>query len=318
MVMFEYSLHGLSLRVPFRISGDAFCNEAPSGDFISIETVPELAILPEGRSWLLSQKFGDGTSVELFRLADESHLLEFAGYRFLISPTNDRVEVEVTATEELYWLRVLTEGWLIAVLLHLRGLIVLHASSVMIDDVLVGFVGSSGMGKSTCAAALCAAGAQLFGDDILAVDPAHNMYAYRGGPSLRMRIPVLADSALVTERVETVGDRCVATLARSVPTKSKLGVLFMPIVSDEHSKVTWSWLAPPEAIAALALHPRISTWSDRPWIEREFANMVEVGSNVRVANLFLPLGLIDPPQLLASISAAISELSLMELNVTDG
>jgi hypothetical protein len=56
-----------------------------------------------------------------------------------------------------------------ATLLELQGLICLHASAVVLEGAGVGFVGHSGYGKSTVAAAFVAAGYPLLTDDILAV-----------------------------------------------------------------------------------------------------------------------------------------------------
>jgi hypothetical protein len=56
-------------------------------------------------------------------------------------------------------------------LLHQRGFLVLHASVVSIDGVVVGFLGEKGWGKSTMAAALNARGHALVADDVLAVLP---------------------------------------------------------------------------------------------------------------------------------------------------
>ena len=61
-------------------------------------------------------------------------------------------------------------GPVLSVLLHQRGLFVLHASAVVIDGVAVGFLGAKGDGKSTLAAHLQVRGHQLIGDDIVPVN----------------------------------------------------------------------------------------------------------------------------------------------------
>jgi hypothetical protein len=59
---------------------------------------------------------------------------------------------------------------------HLRGEIALHASAVVIDGHAISFLGASGAGKSTMAAALCARpGAQLAADDIVYVSHVDNV-----------------------------------------------------------------------------------------------------------------------------------------------
>jgi hypothetical protein len=60
-------------------------------------------------------------------------------------------------------------GPAMAMLLHQRGLLPLHANAVRVDGVAVLFMGFSGRGKSTTAAALCARGHPLIADDIAPV-----------------------------------------------------------------------------------------------------------------------------------------------------
>lgn len=61
-------------------------------------------------------------------------------------------------------------GTVMGVVLGQRGKLVLHASSVVIDDCAVAFLGESGLGKSCLAAALMAGGHQLIADDVTAVE----------------------------------------------------------------------------------------------------------------------------------------------------
>lgn len=68
------------------------------------------------------------------------------------------------------WMRQCLLGPPLGILLHQRGLLVLHASAVEVDDQAVIFAGDKGEGKSTIAAALVAAGHRLIADDIVAID----------------------------------------------------------------------------------------------------------------------------------------------------
>jgi hypothetical protein len=61
-------------------------------------------------------------------------------------------------------------GPVMAMLLHLRGKLVLHASAVASGDRGAIFLGDKRAGKSTTAAALVAAGNRLLTDDVLALD----------------------------------------------------------------------------------------------------------------------------------------------------
>lgn len=61
-------------------------------------------------------------------------------------------------------------GPVLSVLLHQRGFLVLHASSVVIGDMAVAFLGNKGDGKSTLAAHLQVRGHRLIADDIVPVN----------------------------------------------------------------------------------------------------------------------------------------------------
>jgi hypothetical protein len=72
-------------------------------------------------------------------------------------------------------------GPVLSVLLHQRGLFVLHASAVVIDGAAVAFLGAKGDGKSTLAAHLQVRGHRLIGDDIVPVDLRDNRAAIVSG-----------------------------------------------------------------------------------------------------------------------------------------
>lgn len=90
----------------------------------------------------------------------------------LAASVRDGREVVLEANPEadpLYVSAIVT-GELFSVVLRQRGLLVLHGSGVARDGQAVGFVGDSGWGKSTLAAALVERGWRLLTDDLLVVD----------------------------------------------------------------------------------------------------------------------------------------------------
>jgi len=66
-------------------------------------------------------------------------------------------------------IRALLMGPALAVLLHQRGLLILHASAVLMNRAVVAFLGQEGAGKSTVAAILHKCGHPLVADDVVAV-----------------------------------------------------------------------------------------------------------------------------------------------------
>lgn len=85
-------------------------------------------------------------------------------------------------------IRLLLTGAVMGVLLHQRGLTVLHASAVAIDDQVVAFIGDKGAGKSSTAAALVARGHSLVTDDLLPIhyDSAGQAWVVMGFPQLKL------------------------------------------------------------------------------------------------------------------------------------
>jgi hypothetical protein len=77
-----------------------------------------------------------------------------------------------------------------ALLLHVRGLLVLHASAVSVGEGGVIFLGDKQAGKSTTAAAFVRAGHRLVADDVVAID-----FADPGRPWIRPGFPQLKLSA---------------------------------------------------------------------------------------------------------------------------
>ena len=95
-------------------------------------------------------------------------------------------------------LRLPLWGAVLAVLLHQRGLLVLHASAVGINGSAVAFIGGKGQGKSTTAATIYARGHKLLADDVVALDMNNS-----GGPMVLSGIPQFK---LWPEAVSSLGD----------------------------------------------------------------------------------------------------------------
>jgi len=89
-------------------------------------------------------------------------------------------------------------GTVLGILLHQRGLLVLHASAIAIADEAVVFVGAKGLGKSTTAAALYARGHELIADDVVAID--------MSDPRSPVVIPGFPQMKLWPESLSALGD----------------------------------------------------------------------------------------------------------------
>lgn len=91
--------------------------------------------------------------------------------------------------------RFLVSGVALGLLLHLRGRTTLHASAAAIQGRAVAFIGHSGTGKSTTAAALHARGHPIVTDDLLVLNTNGNsVQAYPGFPHLKLTPESIAKS----------------------------------------------------------------------------------------------------------------------------
>lgn len=109
------------------------------------------------RPGLKSSVSPDGIALQLDRVGT---FLIRNGSEVLVEPEQDVLEED---------LQPFLTGPVMAILLHQRGLMVLHASSILMNGSAVAFMGNKGYGKSTLAASFCTRGYDLVSDDLVPV-----------------------------------------------------------------------------------------------------------------------------------------------------
>lgn len=102
--------------------------------------------------------------------SDGAHYLAWPGVAAFRFDGVHRIDVEPYPDIPLSFLAFPLLGPVLGLLLHLRGLAVLHASAVEVHGMSIAFVGDKLAGKSTTAGAFIRAGHRLLTDDLLAVD----------------------------------------------------------------------------------------------------------------------------------------------------
>ncbi|MBW4577935.1 MAG: hypothetical protein KME08_22130 [Aphanothece sp. CMT-3BRIN-NPC111] len=105
---------------------------------------------------------------------------------FLVRGGREIIIDPVLGVEERV-LRLFILGSALGVLLHQRGLLVLHSSAIAVNDTAVAFLGGSGWGKSTTAGAFHRRGYAVMADDVVAVqmDAGYPML-FPGFPRLKL------------------------------------------------------------------------------------------------------------------------------------
>jgi hypothetical protein len=104
-----------------------------------------------------------------FKASERSLLLELetVGRYFVMEGKTVVIDPEPTADEDT--LRLFLLGSAFGALLHQRGLVPFHCSAVEWEGKGVGFLGASGAGKSTSAAAMRQWGGRLLSDDLCVI-----------------------------------------------------------------------------------------------------------------------------------------------------
>jgi hypothetical protein len=131
------------------------------GEAASLEAGVEL-----GREQLLAD-----VSVRLMRLPDGRHALAFDDTgTFVIDAAGKRITWQGSVGAVLELVRADLIGRVLAMAVHVHGLLCLHASGVERVGRAIGFLAPKGYGKTTTALALVERGARLLTDDTLPMD----------------------------------------------------------------------------------------------------------------------------------------------------
>ena len=156
--MFSYTAYGLAIRsalpLPELVAGEAGA---------SVDVVVRLGSLGR-RPPEIDNREG------CFHATSEEAYLFWRGIGTFMVRGGHEIVVEPAPGVEERVLRLFVLGSALGVLLHQRGLLVLHASVVGVSGGAVAFLGGSGWGKSTTAAAMHMRGHGILTDDVAALD----------------------------------------------------------------------------------------------------------------------------------------------------
>jgi hypothetical protein len=151
------------------------------------------ASVREPRDWLLQTSLPDGQPWMWAARHEQGFLLRYVGLAdFTVNPRGSEivlVHAEAVSSRDTLGHLLLDQA--LPMVLGLRGIPTLHASTVVTPRGVCGFLGPTGAGKSTLAASFSTAGYPALGDDCLAIKEDRGFFAIPGYPGLRL----WADSA---------------------------------------------------------------------------------------------------------------------------
>lgn len=115
------------------------------------------------------------------RLEAGYHIVYGDGTEFLISPEGDRIAAASPQGATLADTCIYLVGPVMGFAVRLRGLVCLHASTVMIDHRAFALCGPAGAGKSTTAAAFAQRGYAVLAEDVAALDDRGGAFSVQSG-----------------------------------------------------------------------------------------------------------------------------------------
>jgi hypothetical protein len=175
---FVYSAYGLTLSSPVPLPFFPTASGTPN-----VEITFKKFCIPQAFNVEENSFYEDHEGIYLFWNAIGSFFVKESKQIF--------IHTAVPVNEGL--LRLYLLGPVLAVLLHQRGRLVLHASAVEMSSACVLFLGQSGSGKSTMAAASSMRGHHVLNDDVSAIEVSQTESILLPGHS---RIRLCHDTAL--------------------------------------------------------------------------------------------------------------------------
>ena len=218
--------------------------------------------------------------------------------------------VELVPDYDPFVLQAMLQGRLMAYLLRQRGWLPLHASGVSIDGQCVLFLGESGAGKSTTAAAFYARGHSVLTDDVAAVrNVAGGVELRTAGSGLRL----LGDARkVIQERALPSAfrnDKHVYRLARftsvcSIPVK---GIYFLEYGADNQLSVRREVIAGSSAAALLNSHSFLRPWrAGSDLLQINLDRSASIAAAIPVWHLVRPRSLDSLPELVNFIEKDVT------------
>lgn len=300
-------LYGLTIESELPLHQQRVTNDGSPADLRIVwgDPVPPCDDPPEGRTLLhldvdrqyyTATEATDGYRMRFYRTCD-----------VVISPDLGTARVHLFTGADPGVAAVLAGGTVLALVLSLRGDVVLHASAVQVGEVALAFVGASGMGKSTSATLMCADGAQLITDDLLVLDLAHTPPTCSLGATevrLRKSAGELSDRFGTSPGRRTTGDdRDALAIASATTEDLPLAAIIVPLPdhSSERTQAELERLDPMRAFLMLSQFPRLVGWEDDTVLRRQFQQLGDLIDRVPVYLAQLPWGPPFAPGLAASV-----------------
>ena len=300
-------LYGLTVAAPFAL-GHPVAPGAPADIRVTVDDrLLDLVGhgVPEGR--VVASMVRERTLYTLVDRGEAGHLFRFHGFADVVLDLDGGICCRLVDGAQPEMLPVILAGNVLAAVLLLRGELTLHASAVERDGRAVALVASSGGGKSTLAAMMCTAGAQLVTDDVLRVEiDGDDARCHRGAGILRLRpgSKALAAGAVGSDARSADG-RHLLGMPSTTHATMRLDAIVIPRLGTPEQALERSDLAAKASLFALLQHPRVEGWVDPLTSASHFAKLVRLVERVPVAYLDVPWGVATDPRWFERLGAMV-------------
>lgn len=288
--MLHYRIHNIIIASELPLAAERTTAATPD---VCVRIGPPVEIV----TWEAERLLADASPVGYRVLGTgDGYIVSFEDVAEVII-TSDLDAVEVRAIEGVHpeLLALLVCGNVMAVVLALRGDCVLHASAVEVDGGAIVIAGTSGAGKTTLAAALCAAGALHISDDVLRtwLRAGGGIEVAAGTRELRLRprVAELADP-FADERRMTVDGRTAVRAPRSHKRTLAAHMVLIPSwTPGEETALTR--LAPSQALVALLPFQRTIGWRASGPNRSHFELCTQIAKTLPVVQLAVGKRMVD-------------------------
>lgn len=172
--IFKYEAYGLKIHSSIYLPELTQLNSKSPDVLITFDEIslPKIGIIDAGSTYI-------NTNDSIYRFWDEIGIFKI---------TKTSITINSLKNLNVQILRNFLLGTIFATFLRFRGLFVLHASSININDSAICFSGSKGFGKSTIAMAFYNKGYPIISDDYIVteLDKQNKHVVIPGFPSLRL------------------------------------------------------------------------------------------------------------------------------------
>ena len=287
-----FQMHGLTLRSDLHVDA-AEVALAPEGNVdVTIErgerrSIPHEA--PPGA--LVADAVINDQRFYAASMSADGVVMRYPGMcEFLVSKDLSTItwHLDPSSTED--FASILLSGGVLALVLILRGELMLHASAVEVDYHALAFVGRAGMGKSTMGALVALEAGALITDDALRIElVGSSALCHRAARTVRLRDPAasLADGS---DSSRTVDGRTAVSLRSSSEAPVPLRAIAVPHPDKEGRELLMERVPAAQAHLLLSRFPRLHGWEDPASGERQFQLLADLVERVPVYRLRVPWG----------------------------